>query len=272
MIKIAHISDIHFGAEDSVLTEIILEDLMAVDPRLVAVSGDLTQRAKTKQFKQAAEFLDRIKAPKIVIPGNHDISLFNIFRRFIKPLNRFFKFISDEECPVYQDDNIAAVGINSARSLTLKNGRINRDQIALIKKRFRKIDPDIMKIIVIHHNLVPSPGKKSQSFIGRAGLLLDIIGDVEIDLILAGHVHTAYSEIITPSNSQSYTAVLASAGTSISERRRGTPNSYNLIQISSSQELAVTIRQFNGDSFSNYKTTRFTRINHLWQKKSAGSI
>lgn len=272
MIKIAHISDIHFGAEDSVLAEIILEDLIAVDPRLVAVSGDLTQRAKTKQFKQAAEFLDRIKAPKIVIPGNHDISLFNIFRRFIKPLNRFFKFISDEMCPIYQDDNIAAVGINSARSLTLKSGRINRDQIALIKKRFRKIDPDIMKIIVIHHNLVPSPGEKSQSFIGRAGLLLDTIGHVEIDLVLAGHVHTAYSEIIAPSGSHSYTSVLASAGTSISLRRRGTPNSYNLIHIPQPNQINIIIRQFNGNSFSNYKTTSFTRLNHLWQKKSAVSI
>jgi 3',5'-cyclic AMP phosphodiesterase CpdA len=268
MIKIAHLSDIHFGAEDPAMVEIILEDLKAADPRLIAVSGDLTQRAKTGQFMQAAAFLDRINSPKIVIPGNHDISLFNIFRRFIKPLKRFFTFISDEEFPVYQDDHMAAVGVNSARSLTWKSGRINQNQIALIKKRFRNIESEITKIIVLHHNITPSPGKKTQSFIGRAELLLKTIGDVEIDLILAGHVHTAYSKIISPGDSQSYTAVLASAGTSISKRRRGTPNSYNLIQIHNSHELDIVIRQFDGSSFSNYKTTRFTRIHHLWQKKS----
>jgi 3',5'-cyclic AMP phosphodiesterase CpdA len=269
MISIAHISDLHFGTEDPRMAENILMDLKAVNPRLVAVSGDLTQRAKTKQFKQAAEFLDQIQTPKIIIPGNHDISLFNIFRRFLKPLNRFFKYISDKECPIYQDDEMAAVGVNSARSLTWKSGRINRNQIALIKKRFRSIRPEITKIIVLHHNIVPSPGKKNQSFIGRAELLLDTIGDVEIDLILAGHVHTAYSEVITPGNSHSYTAVLASAGTSISERRRGTPNSYNLIRIPQKDKIDVIIRQFNGRAFTSHKQTRFTKINNFWQKDIA---
>lgn len=146
----------------------------------------------------------------------------------------------------------------------------NRDQLALIKKRFRMIGDDTIKIIVLHHNLVPSPGKKSQSFIGRAGLLLEAIGYVGIDLILAGHVHTAYSKIIAPENTPAYTSILASAGTSISKRRRGTPNSYNLIQISCKNELDVIIRQFDGRAFFNHKHSRFIKINHLWQKKTAG--
>lgn len=269
VIKIAHISDIHFGAEDPKLVEILLEDLKTVKPRMVAVSGDLTQRAKTRQFKAAAQFLDRIKSPQIVIPGNHDISLFNIFRRFIRPLKHFLKHISDEECPIYQDSEIAVAGINSARSLTWKSGRINRNQIALIKKKFKKIEPDTLKALVIHHNLVPPPGKKSQSFIGRAGLLLEAIGHVEIDLILAGHVHTAYSEIITPSGPHNFTAVLASAGTAVSERRRGTPNSYNLIHIPKKDEMTVIIRKFDGRSFSDHKSNRFIKINHIWQENES---
>ncbi len=266
MIKIAHISDIHFGAEDSAAVEKIIEDIEMQKPRMIAVSGDLTQRAKSRQFEAAADFLDRLDYPMIVIPGNHDISLFNIFRRFYRPLKKFFKYISDDIFPEYDDDDMAAVGVNTARSLTWKGGRINEDQIREIENRFENKD-DKLKVLILHHNISPSPGKKKQSFIGRAEMLLKTINKSQIDLILAGHVHTAYTKVIRQSEKGDISSIIVSAGTAVSKRvRGGEPNSYNIIK-GSRQELEIEIRAFTGEKFTGTERKLFEKKNKHWDIK-----
>lgn len=79
---IAHISDLHFGTEDTNVAEALVKKLHEDKPALVIISGDLTQRARTNQFKAAKEYLNKLPKPYLVIPGNHDIPLFDIFRRF----------------------------------------------------------------------------------------------------------------------------------------------------------------------------------------------
>src|SRR5918912_3851623 len=126
MRTLVHLSDLHFGRVDSAV----------VEPLVAAVPGDLTQRARSRQFQEAKKFLDALPRPQIVVPGNHDVPLYNVFRRFLGPLDNYRRYITDEMQPFYADEEIAVLGLNTARSLTTKYVRINERQIAHARERF----------------------------------------------------------------------------------------------------------------------------------------
>ncbi|MGB9178581.1 MAG: metallophosphoesterase, partial [Pyrinomonadaceae bacterium] len=125
MRTIVHLSDLHFGRVDYSVVKPLIEHVKEAKPDLVAVSGDLTQRARTAQFKEAREFLDALPQPQIIVPGNHDVPLHNVFARFLQPLDKYRRHITDDLEPFYADEEIAVLGLNTARSLTIKYGRIN---------------------------------------------------------------------------------------------------------------------------------------------------
>src|SRR3546814_280356 len=101
-------------------------------PELVVVSGDFTQLARIDQYEEAGAFVDRLEAgglPVLGVPGNHDVPLYDVVRRFVRPLSRYRRYIDEELCPWFESERLAVLGINTARSLTIKDGRINRDQM-----------------------------------------------------------------------------------------------------------------------------------------------
>src|SRR5438309_1078181 len=133
MTPIAHLSDVHFGAHDPAIVAALEELLPQLKPDLVVVSGDFTQRARVEQYRLACEFLDRLERAGLTVlgvPGNHDIPLYDIARRFARPLHRYQRHIDNELCPWFENDQIAVLGINTARSLTFKDGRISHEQMA----------------------------------------------------------------------------------------------------------------------------------------------
>ena len=104
MTLVIHISDPHFGQADPVVAEALLAELNALEPDLIAISGDLTQRARRSQFEAARAWLDRLFAPYLVVPGNHDIPMFDVIRRFAAPRERYMQYISSDLGPCYVDD------------------------------------------------------------------------------------------------------------------------------------------------------------------------
>jgi metallophosphoesterase superfamily enzyme len=120
MRKLIHISDIHFGRVDYAIAERAREKINEIAPHLLIVSGDLTQRARSVQFIEARRFLDSLPHPQIIVPGNHDIPMHNVLARFVTPLEKYKKYITDDLAPFYLDEEIAVIGINTARSLTIK--------------------------------------------------------------------------------------------------------------------------------------------------------
>src|SRR5688572_8134674 len=122
MRTIAHVSDLHFGASDARVVAALIATINDLRPDVVAVSGDLTQRARRWQFREARAFLDRLPGPQIVVPGNHDIPLYNPFYRFASPLQRFRDYITEDLNPYFCDSEIALIGANTTRSFTIKDG------------------------------------------------------------------------------------------------------------------------------------------------------
>src|SRR3546814_9755953 len=133
MKHIAHISDLHFDRIDPVIVQALLNDLEERAPHLIIISGDLTQRARTHQFVAARDFLSRLRAPYLVVPGNHDIApFFRPMVRAFNPFGRFRRSIVDDLCPTYADDRIAVIGLNTARTYRWKEGSLSPSQVDMV--------------------------------------------------------------------------------------------------------------------------------------------
>src|SRR5258706_15051509 len=106
MRTLVHLSDIHFGRVDQAIINPLIQTICDLNPAVVAVSGDLTQRARAREFKDARAFLDALPRPQIVVPGNHDIPLHNVFLRFARPLDKYRRYISKDLSPSYADEEL----------------------------------------------------------------------------------------------------------------------------------------------------------------------
>src|SRR5919202_4031950 len=151
MRKIVHLSDLHFGRIDERVVGPLAEAVRDARPSLVVVSGDLTQRARSHQFEEARAFLDSLPRPQVVVPGNHDVPLYDVVSRFARPLEKWRRFISEEVEPVYEDEEMVVAGVNTARSLTRKYGRVNDRQVASLRERLCKYPDEVVKVVVTHH-------------------------------------------------------------------------------------------------------------------------
>jgi 3',5'-cyclic AMP phosphodiesterase CpdA len=263
---IAHISDLHFGTEDPAVVEGLFSDLLAARPHLVAVSGDLTQRARVGQFAAAQEFLDRIPFPRLVVPGNHDIPLYDVGRRFLRPLHRYRRFITDDLRPIFIDEEMAVLGVNTARSATWKNGRISRDQIAAIREALCPLPPHLFRSVVTHHPFMPPPNVPPPALVGRGPLALQTLQACGADLLLAGHLHLAYSGDVRSHHVTVQRSILvAQAGTAVSTRHRGEPNAWNLITIEP-HRVTIDVRVWSEGIFQTGTTTTYAKEQDAWTK------
>jgi 3',5'-cyclic AMP phosphodiesterase CpdA len=96
---VVHLSDLHFGRTDSATLPALANAISAIKPDVVVVSGDLTQRARTREFEEARRFLDTLPQPQSVVPGNHDVPLYNVVLRWLVPLDKFRRYISKDLWP-----------------------------------------------------------------------------------------------------------------------------------------------------------------------------
>lgn len=268
MRTLIHLSDLHFGRIDPMIVKPLLDFLRATKPDLVAISGDLTQRARTVEFQAARKFLDEIPFPLIVVPGNHDVPLHNLFSRFVRKLDRYQHYICSDLEPFYRDSEIAVAGVNTARSLTWKNGRINRQKVEKLRARFASVPPTNVKIVVTHHPFDLPAGVTGDHVVGRARLAMKTLAECRVDLLLAGHFHiaaTGYTALRY--QIESYSALIVSSGTSTSTRRRGQPNSLNAIEINGSTITIArqTWRPERG-AFDLFSIERFHRGENGWTR------
>jgi 3',5'-cyclic AMP phosphodiesterase CpdA len=229
---IAHLSDPHFGRLQPTTVEALVSCVVGVKPDLVVVSGDLTQRAKHAEFEEARRFLDALPSPQIVVPGNHDVPLYNIFARTLKPLSKYQRYIDDDLEPFYSDDEIAVLGINTARSFTFQNGRVDRKQVERSSARLGACAKNITRIIVTHHPFDFPQTHKGKDLVGRARMAMESFARCGVDLILSGHLHISHTgESVTRYKIPGHSALLIQAGTATSSRGRGELNSFNIIHI-----------------------------------------
>lgn len=233
MKTVVHLSDLHFGALDERLLTPLREAIERAAPDLVAVSGDLTQRARRRQFEAARAFLTSLRRPLLVVPGNHDIPLYDLALRFTAPLDRYRKYVSRDLAPVYSDDEMIVVGLNSVRTLSFKHGdgRLNQRQVAAASERLARASPSLIKIVVTHHPFDLPAGYAEHRLIGRARLAMPELAAVGTDVFLAGHLHVSHvGRTAERYQIAGHSALVIQAGT-MSRRGRGELNSFNVLRL-----------------------------------------
>jgi 3',5'-cyclic AMP phosphodiesterase CpdA len=267
MRTIAHISDLHFGRHSEVTAEALIASVNDSNPHLIALSGDFTQRARHSEFAEARRFLDRLPQPKLLVPGNHDVPLYNIFSRFLRPFTKYDHHFAALGQPAnfFRDEEIAVLGINTARSFTRKNGRISIEQMQRIGDVFREIPGGIAKVLVTHHPLAFPIGSPSLELAGRAARALEIIKTAGVHLLLSGHHHRASSGSNAEVDADG-TVLVLHAGTAISTRTRGSEgNSYNLLDIDGGR-VSVRLMEYVEDSFQEKRIDRFAIDGNRWRR------
>lgn len=272
MTRLAHVSDLHFGTVKPVLAAGLLASLNRLQPDLVVVSGDLTQRARSRQYRAARDYLNQIPFPKIVVPGNHDVPLYHVYNRFFHPLRNYQRYITSDLAPMYQDDKVAVLGINTARSLTRKDGRLSVSQIRLIYQRFCGLPPDVFRILVTHHPFLSPPGRPKR-VVGRAERALQYLEKCRLGLVLSGHYHMSYAD----GSHAAYRALQSSvlvvqAGTATSRRVRKERNAFNFIR-KTEGKVMLDVHMWNGGTFAPVRREIFQRNgSRRWEKRENKAI
>lgn len=268
--RIAHLSDVHFGHIEHLGVVDALVDEINAEPRdLVVVSGDLTQRARTRQFREAREFLNRFKWPVLVVPGNHDVRAWwhHPIERVFRHAARFHRFITPDETPVFADEALAVFGLDSSHGLTIKGGKIRPRHLLEMEAFFEARPASAFRVLVLHHHLLRLEALGPHDVARNARMALMAARRAGVDLVLCGHLHTshvAHVEVVRPSAADpGHKLVVAAAGTATSSRGRGADrevNFYNAITVESARFL-IEERRFKIDSgtFESVRTREFAR-------------
>ncbi len=230
MRRVIHLSDLHFGRARPELLDPLIAKVNEIAPDLVAISGDLTQRARVSQYQDARAFIDRLDPPCLIVPGNHDTPLDNLLVRLFRPWGRYRRWIDADLEPSFHDDEIAVVGVNTVNPLVWQRGWIAGHATRRVCAAFSDVSAAVhTRIVVVHHPLEHAPGER-KSLMRGAGAAIDAFAECGADIVLSGHLHSWRAEPYAERKGRTQTLQIH-AGTGLSTRLRGEENDFNLLTL-----------------------------------------
>lgn len=261
MTRIAHISDLHFGREDHELLLPLREAIRSAAPDLVAVSGDLTQRARPGQFRDARAFLDALGPPWIAVPGNHDIPLDEVWHRAVHPFRRYRRTISDDLAPRWSNGLVNLEALNTADPLAWQRGRVRSRQLRRAIAAFRAAGDAKINVVMAHHPFEHGPDVEKR-LMKHASRAVEHLAAAGADVILSGHLHRWHAEAFL-SRKVGARVLQVHVGTGLSTRRRDQENDFALLSIAPGQ-VEVTRMVAGWQEFQPRSVTRFRRDGDVW--------
>ncbi|MEO6564447.1 MAG: metallophosphoesterase [Casimicrobiaceae bacterium] len=228
MSVVLHVSDPHFGTEQTPVVEALIGLARQQQPDLVVLSGDITQRARAAQFDAARRFVDRLAAPTVVIPGNHDIPLFNFVARLARPYGGFCAAFGDELEPVHRSHQLLVICLNTTRWYRHKDGEVSADQVERVSAELARASPTQLRIVVVHQPAAVLREIDAHNRLRGYGEALRRWAAAGADLVMGGHIHLPY---VMTAQEVPRALWVVQAGTAVSSRvRAGTANSVNLVR------------------------------------------
>ena len=260
MRRIAHISDLHFGRHDAHKVAALLHSFDQHHLDLIVISGDTTQRARPSEFAEARHFLDRIRQPIVVVPGNHDVPLYAVHQRLLQPFAKFNRFIASAAVAdsLFTDPQLAVLGLNTARRLVWKGGRVSSEQMDTMRRAFTGLPRDVWKVVVTHHPIASVSGEPIIKLAGRSKLGVRTVAELGVHLLLSGHHHQPVTGGIDSELVLNGSVLAIHAGTAVSTRTRLTvPNSYNIIELEPAR-AAITVIEWSEHAFRPARTHAYS--------------
>ncbi len=242
MSRLLQISDTHFGTEQPPVQEALLAFAREQSPDVLVLSGDITQRATTRQFAAARHLVDQLAIPqRLVLPGNHDIPLFNLWRRMRAPYARFQQAFGSELEPVLDTPDWLILGVNTTRAWRHKDGAVSARQIARVGERLRQAQPGQLRLVVTHQPALVARQRDAHNLLHGHAAAVQAWTAAGADMVMGGHIHLPYVCALHDAYPDlRRRAWCVQAGTAISRRvRREAPNSVNLIHYSAAGSDAV---------------------------------
>jgi 3',5'-cyclic AMP phosphodiesterase CpdA len=229
MIRLLHLADIHFGAENTMAAAAAADFARAEPFDLLVLSGDVTQDGRPIEFEAAARWFAALPGPKMVTPGNHDMPQAHPARLF-DPFGRYERRFGPAGSAWFDGQGLAVRAFNTARGIQLRpnwsKGALAHGQARAVAADLGKVPPGTLRVAVCHHPLVEVPhGPMTGRVIGGpAGARL--LAEAGVDLILSGHVHTPFAFPLPYGDERTYSVGAAT----LSLRERGTPPGFNVIE------------------------------------------
>jgi len=248
MSHILHISDTHFGTEQAEVVAALQEHVRTQGADLLVLSGDITQRARRGQFAAARAFVDSLAIERrLVIPGNHDLPLYNVAQRFLSPYGNYRRAFGDELEPLHEDDELLLIGLNTTDPRRHKDGLVSAAQVHRVCELLAASDPAKLRIVVAHQPFGSMEISDLSNLQHGAMAALGRWAHAGLDLVMGGHIHLPY---VLPL-SQQYPSLareiwIVQAGTTLSSRVRGTsPNSFNRIHFQAGGDKRVQVERWD---------------------------
>jgi len=232
MTLLLQLSDPHFGTERPAVAEALRALVRSQRPQVLLLSGDITQRATAAQFAAARAFVDSLAVPVcLAIPGNHDIPLFDLTSRLLRPYARYARAFGSDLEPTFENDDLLLLALNTTRRWRHVDGELSAAQIERVARRFEAAPPGQWRVVVVHQPIaVPSDAEAHDLLHGHQAARRRWAA-AGADLVVGGHIHLPYV-LALPEGLASRPLWAVQAGTALSHRvRAGVGNSVNLIHL-----------------------------------------
>lgn len=261
MTRIIHLSDLHFGFHRDNLVVPLLTRINQLKADLVIVTGDLSHRARPDQFQHAKDFLDVIEAPIMVVPGNHDIPLYNLPARFLRPFAGYKQAINPDLSPMQSIGDVQIWGLNTVDPRSWRKGVFRPKDVSHLAQR---LDSSATNIIALHHPLEQLPEAEKELARGATEALAEL-EEAGADIVLSGHLHVWAAEELLSRGAGRLLQI--QSGTALCARNRDRHNEFSLLEIIDGN---VAIERFvcpvGSDEFASLEASRFARSSELWLK------
>lgn len=263
MSVLLQISDPHFGTDRPRVAEALVALAQRERPELVVLSGDITQRAQAGQFAAARAFADRLGAPFVAIPGNHDIPLLDLTARALRPYARHRAAFGAELEPVHTSAGLLVVCVNTTRPWRHKNGEVSAAQVERVAALLGAATPAQLRVVVVHQPAAVAREQDAHDLLRGRAHALQRWAQAGADVVMGGHIHLPY---VLEQRGLARPLWVVQAGTAVSSRvRAGVPNSVNLLRWGgAANQREAVVEQWDcsadGDAFTLAATTRLAPV------------
>lgn len=258
MIRIAHLSDLHFGGENVPALAAAREQVNADGFDLTVISGDLTRFGAPVEFAAAAAWLAGLQGPRLITPGNHDAPYFALGQRLFAPFRRFEASLGPADAQSWRAPGMAVQGVNTARGaqprLNWSKGQIAPGQVARALEALAAAPAESARLVVCHHPLAEMIGGPMTARVWGGSAAARAFAEAGVDLVLSGHIHAPFVWPYSFGDGRTYAV---GAGT-LSLRERGVPAGFNVVEIERAA-IRIAALAWTGSHFEPYRTWSLDR-------------